>query len=142
MGAKADSKEKYANKGYEIDIFPQEKESSRISDTDRGDWRLKNQFLSGLRTVFQRHVHSLFNNNYTMYLISVDPDVSASATDFITIPRSCLPRKRFLHMYVQNIEKSDPRANPPWLEFLSVSQVYHYSMTDGQGYQHALATYL
>jgi hypothetical protein len=30
-------------------------------------------------------------------------------------------------------------ANPPWLEFLTVSRVYHYSMTDGQGYRHALA---
>ena len=41
--------------------------------------------------------------------------------------------------YVQNIEEFDLMANPPWLEFLTVSRVYHYSMTDGQGYRHTLA---
>jgi hypothetical protein len=45
----------------------------------------------------------------------------------------------YIPTYVQNIEKFDLRANLPWLEFLIVSGVYHYSMTDDQGYRHALA---
>ena len=42
-------------------------------------------------------IASLITN--ILLLISVNPDVSAFATDFITNPRSCLPRKRFPHTF-------------------------------------------